>query len=374
MNGETSVRLLICAGGTGGGVYPALAVHNALKTLRPDVETLWVGGEGGMEARLVERASISFKTIPAAGVHGVDLRKLPGNVAALSRGVFASRDILDEFKPDVLFFTGGYVAVPMALAGRKIPSLLYVPDIEPGMALKALAYFAKRIILTAEESKQYFPRTINAMVTGYPVRPDLLNWKKPVACKRLGIKTDLPVVLVFGGSKGARSINMALLEHLTALLERVEIIHISGELDWPLVEEKCETLSKEQARRYHAYPYLHEDMGAALSAANLAVSRAGASVLGEYPLFGIPAILVPYPHAWRYQKVNADTLAKHGAALTIEDAKLKSGLYLTVEKLLENPEKLEAMRAAMLALRAPEAAGKIAEQLCKLAGDYHAEY
>ena len=330
-----------------------------------------MGGEGGMEARLVERASIPFKTIPAAGVHGVDLRQLPGNLVALSRGVFASRDILDEFKPDVLFFTGGYVAVPMALAGRKIPSLLYVPDIEPGMALKALAYFAKRIILTAEESKQYFPHNANAIVTGYPVRPELSNWKKPVACKRLGIKTDLPVVLVFGGSKGARSINMALLDHLTDLLECVEIVHISGELDWPLVEEKRATLSKEQVRRYHAYPYLHEDMGAALSAADIAVSRAGASVLGEYPLFGIPAILAPYPYAWRYQKVNADTLAKRGAALMIEDAKLKSGLYLTIEKLLETPEKLEAMRTAMLALRAPEAAGKIAAQLCELAGDKH---
>jgi UDP-N-acetylglucosamine--N-acetylmuramyl-(pentapeptide) pyrophosphoryl-undecaprenol N-acetylglucosamine transferase len=146
-------------------------------------------------------------------------------------------------------------------------------------------------------------------------------------------------------------------------------VHISGELDWPLVEAKCETLSKEQAKHYHAYPYLHEDMGAALSSADLAVSRSGASVLGEYPLFGIPAILVPYPHAWRYQKVNADTLAKRGAALMIEDAKLKSGLYLTIEKLLETPEKLESMRAAMLALRAPEAAGKIAAQLCELAGD-----
>ncbi len=328
-----------------------------------------MGGEGGMEARLVERASIPFKAIPAAGVHGVDLRQLPGNLQTLSRGLFASREILKEFKPDVLFFTGGYVAVPMALAGRKIPSLLYVPDIEPGMALKALAYFAKCIILTAEESKTYFTGKQNLIVTGYPIRPELLNWKKPVARKRLGLKTDLPVVLVFGGSKGARSINLALLEHLTTLLERVEVVHISGELDWPQVEEKCTTLTKEQAKRYHAYPYLHEDMGAALSAADLAVSRAGASVLGEYPLFGIPAILVPYPYAWRYQKVNADALAKRGAALMIEDAKLKSGLYLTIEKLLETPEKLGAMRAAMLALRAPEAAEKIAAQLCELAGD-----
>ncbi len=330
-----------------------------------------MGGEGGMEARLVERASVPFKAIPAAGLHGVDLRKLPGNLAALSQGVFASRKILSEFKPDVLFFTGGFVAVPMALAGRKLPSLLYVPDIEPGMALKALAYFAKRIILTTEESKLFFPRNANLLVTGYPVRPELSNWKKPVARKRLGIQTDLPVVLVFGGSKGARSINLALLEHLSTLLEQVEVIHISGELDWPLVEAKQETLSKEQAKRYHAYPYLHEDMGAALSAADLAVSRAGASTLGEYPLFGIPAILVPYPHAWRYQKVNADALVQRGAALMIEDAKLKSGLYLTIEKLLETPEKLDAMRTAMMALREPEAAGKIAAQLCELAGDQH---
>jgi UDP-N-acetylglucosamine--N-acetylmuramyl-(pentapeptide) pyrophosphoryl-undecaprenol N-acetylglucosamine transferase len=368
-NGEISVRLLICAGGTGGGVYPALAVHNALKAIRSDVETLWVGGEGGMEARLVERASIPFKTIPAAGVHGVDLKELPGNLNALSRGVFASRDILDEFKPDVLFFTGGYVAVPMALAGRKLPSLLYVPDIEPGLALKSLSYFATRIILTAEESKQYFANRTNMTVTGYPIRPELMNWKKPVACKRLGIKSELPVVLVFGGSKGAHSINLALFEHLTTLLEQVEIVHISGELDWPSVEEKCATLTPEQVDRYHAFSYLHEDMGAALAAADLVVSRAGASVLGEYPLFGIPAILVPYPFAWRYQKVNADTLARHGAALMIEDAKLKSGLYLTIEKLLETPEKLEVMRKAMLALRAPDAASKIAAQLCELAGE-----
>ena len=123
-NGEISVRLLICAGGTGGGVYPALAVHNALKAIRSDVETLWVGGEGGMEARLVERASIPFKTIPAAGVHGVDLKELPGNLKALSRGVFASRDILDEFKPDVL---AGFFGVPYGLALNWVARRLGIP-------------------------------------------------------------------------------------------------------------------------------------------------------------------------------------------------------------------------------------------------------
>jgi UDP-N-acetylglucosamine--N-acetylmuramyl-(pentapeptide) pyrophosphoryl-undecaprenol N-acetylglucosamine transferase len=348
-----------------------LAVHNALKATHAEVETLWVGGEGGMEARLVERASLPFKAIPAAGLHGVNLRQVPGNLKTLSQGVAASRQILSEFRPEVLFFTGGYVAVPMALAGRKIPSLLYVPDVEPGLALKALAYFASRITLTAEESKQYFSRKANLIVTGYPTRQELTNWKKVVARQRLGIQTDLPVLLVLGGSKGARSINLALFECLEPLLDRVEVVHISGELDWHMVEARRETLSKEQARRYHAYPYLHEDMGAALSAADLAVSRAGASVLGEYPLFGVPAILVPYPYAWRYQKVNADLLINRNAALMIEDARLKSGLYLTIEKLLEAPGKLETMRAAMLALRTPEAAANIAAQLCELAGEKH---
>jgi len=121
------MRLLICAGGTGGGVYPALAVLDALKRLAPNLETLWVGGEGGMEEELIRREEIPFQSIPAAGVHGVGLRALPGNLTRLARGVRRSSEILRRFQPDALFFTGGYVAAPMALAGRRIPSLLYVP-------------------------------------------------------------------------------------------------------------------------------------------------------------------------------------------------------------------------------------------------------
>lgn len=348
-----------------------MAVHNALKALRPDVETLWVGGEGGMETALVERAGIPFKAIPAAGVHGVGLKRLPGNLGQLARGVLASRRILSEFRPDVLFFTGGYVAVPMALAGRSLPSLLYVPDIEPGLALKTLARFARRITLTASESQPFFSSQVQTLVTGYPVRAELAGWKKPAARKQLGLKSKLPVLLVFGGSKGARSINQALLEHLEELLAQMEVVHISGELDWETVDASRQNLPKDLSKRYHPFAYLHDEMGAALAAADLAVSRAGASTLGEYPLFGLPAILIPYPHAWRYQKVNADMLAKRGGALVIEDAKLKSGLYLTVEKLLETPEKLESMRQAMRALSVPDAAARIAAQIIELAGEKH---
>lgn len=349
-------------------MYPALAVHKKLLEQDPGAEVLWVGGLNGMEANLVERAGIAYDSIPAAGLHGVELKRLPANLLSIFKGFFAARRILQQFNPDALFFTGGYLAVPMALAGARIPSLLYVPDIEPGLALKTLAYFASKVAVTTEASRIYFKQQGKISATGYPIRADLALWKRDQARRKLKLSDNLPVLLVFGGSKGARSINTALLEHLPALLEKMQIVHISGELDWPTIQERANELPGNLPERYHPYPYLHEEMGAALAAADLVISRGGASVLGEYPLFGLPAILVPYPHAWRYQKVNAEYLAGRGAALVVEDAKLKSGLFLVVEKLFETPEKLEAMSKAMRGLSQTQSAEKIARLLLGLAG------
>jgi UDP-N-acetylglucosamine--N-acetylmuramyl-(pentapeptide) pyrophosphoryl-undecaprenol N-acetylglucosamine transferase len=335
----------------------------------PNAEVLWVGGKGGMESGLVERAGIPFKAIAAAQVHGIAFMRLPGNFVSLVRGFFEARRIIAEFKPDAMLFTGGYIAAPLALAGRNIPSLLCVPDIEPGLALQTLTRFAKRIAVPTEESKIFFDPKSDVQVTGYPVRSDLAQWTRDEARRKFAFADIFPTVLIFGGSKGARSINMALLGFLPELLERAQVIHISGALDWPAVEEARNNLPENLAQNYRAFPYLHEEMGAALAAADLVVSRAGASTLGEFPAFGLPAILVPYPHAWRYQKVNADYLAKTGAAIVLEDDRLKSGLWLTLETLLQTPEKLEAMRQAMRALAQPDAAERIADQLCALAGD-----
>jgi UDP-N-acetylglucosamine:LPS N-acetylglucosamine transferase len=331
------------------------------------LETLWVGGEGGLEAGLVERTGIQFRAIPAAGIHGVGLKQLPRNLLQVVRGIGASLRILREFKPDVLFFTGGYVAFPMAVAGWFKQSVLYVPDIEPGMALNTMARLADRITVTADESKAFF-RGKKLVVTGYPIRPDLAKWTRRDAEVRLGLDPALPTLLVFGGSKGAHSINAAMLEHLPALLARVQIVHISGELDWPAVTSRRKGLAAAAAERYHAYPYLHEEMGAALAAADLVVSRAGASALGEFPWFGLPAILVPYPHAWRYQKVNADYLAQRGAAVVLDDHRLTDELYTTICTLLDNPGKMDAMQKSMRDLARPQAAQAIAAQLMEMAG------
>jgi UDP-N-acetylglucosamine--N-acetylmuramyl-(pentapeptide) pyrophosphoryl-undecaprenol N-acetylglucosamine transferase len=322
-----------------------------------------------METQLVERSGIPFRTIPAAGVHGIGPRTLPRNLWQLSRGVLASRRILREFKPDVLFFTGGYVAVPMALAGWKVPSLLYVPDIEPGLALKTLARFADRIAVTAEDTRHYFKKPERISLTGYPVRADLAGWTRQAARKELNLNEASPVLLVLGGSKGARSINNAVLANLPALVEMAQIVHITGELDWPNIEAKTKELTEFESARYHAFPYLHEQMGAALAAADLALSRAGASTLGEYPLFGLPAVLVPYPHAWRYQKVNANYLVRQAAAVLLEDGKLSDQLLPTIKEILNQPQRLACMHTAMWRLSRPDAAALIGRQLLALGPD-----
>jgi UDP-N-acetylglucosamine--N-acetylmuramyl-(pentapeptide) pyrophosphoryl-undecaprenol N-acetylglucosamine transferase len=341
-------------------VYPALAVLDRLTAEFLDVQTLWVGSKGGMETDLVTKAGVDFETIPAAGVHGVGLRRLPRNFLEIISGITAARRILNRFKPDVLFFTGGYVAVPMALAGIRIPSVLYVPDIEPGMALKFLANFAEKIALTEETSRKFFSDKKNIVVTGYPVRSDLTSWDKHEAYKFFGFNPELPVLLVTGGSLGSLTINQAVVEILHELLADIQIIHLTGNLTWPQFSSVKDELSPWEAARYRSYPYLHEEMGAAYTIANLVISRAGASSIGEYPHFGIPAILAPYPHAWEYQKVNADYLSQNGAAVILIDSEMPVKLLDLVKSLLRDSEKLHQMQTAMQVLARHDAAKSIA--------------
>ncbi len=318
-----------------------------------------------METDLIEREKIPYRSIPAAGIHGVGIKTLPGNLIRLARGYFESRHILQQFDPDVLFFTGGYVAVPMALAATARESLLYVPDIEPGLALKTIARYSDHIAVTANESREFFSNK-PVTVSGYPTRPELSRWSRENGRQFFNITSNLPVILIFGGSKGARSINNAVTSHLSEILTFAEVIHISGSLDWEMVQSARESLPTEYKASYRIFPYLHE-MGAALASADLAISRAGASTLGEYPLFGLPSILVPYPYAWRYQKVNADHLVDHGAAKILVNDQLQDRLVSTIQDLLRNPDELLKMKTAAKSLATPGAAQNIANLLEELA-------
>jgi UDP-N-acetylglucosamine--N-acetylmuramyl-(pentapeptide) pyrophosphoryl-undecaprenol N-acetylglucosamine transferase len=326
-------------------------------------DLMWIGGENGIEADLVPRAGIAFKPIPAAGVHGVSLLRLPGNLLRLARGALAASGLIRAFKPDVMLFTGGYVAVPAAFAGRRVPSLLYVPDVEPCLALKALARFADRICLISEESRRFFPGRKNLAVTGHPVRKSLTDWSLETARAALGLDPDLRTLLVFGGSLGARSINLAVLSVLPELLGSIQVVHVTGRPDFEKAAGTAAALPENLRDRYHPFEYLHEEMGAAYAAADLVLCRSGASAVGELPLFGKPALLVPYPYAWRYQKVNADFLRRSGAAETIPDEELGERLLPMLRELFENDDRRRKMGAAMQALAKPDAARTIAREL-----------
>jgi len=328
---------------------------------------LYVGGEGGVEEHLVGQAGIPFVGIPAGGIHGLTPMRAVQNALRLLRGWKAALRLGRRERPAALFATGGYASIPVALAAwtLRVPILVYLPDIEPGWAVRFIARLATRVAVTVEESRGYFPEH-KVIVTGYPVRPEFHKVERSEARAALQLTPDEPVLLVMGGSKGASSINHALERVLEQVLELVQVVHLSGEHDWTRVQARHEHLPEVLRVRYHPYRYLHE-IWLALAAADLALCRAGASTLGELPFFALPAILVPYPHAWRYQKVNAAWLVERGGALQVDDERLGEELLPTLRRLLSDRAILEEMRTRMRTLARPDAAARLAQVLCALA-------
>lgn len=289
----------------------------------------------------------------------------------MARGAAQCAQVIREFRPDVAFITGGYVAAPAAWAawrGRpRVPLMIYLPDVTPGQAIRLTSRLADRVAVSFPEVAGHFPG--KAVVTGYPVRPELLAADRAASRAALGLMDGLPVLLVFGGSRGARSINRALVGALPQLLPSCQVVHISGELDWPWIEEQQQaTRNTRYAARYHAYRYLHDEMVQALAAADLVVARAGASVLGEFPALGLPSILVPYPYAGQHQDANAAYLAERGAATVVSDRDLADHLAPMVLGLLNVPARMAAMAAAARSMARPDAAAAIAHELLQLAG------
>jgi UDP-N-acetylglucosamine:LPS N-acetylglucosamine transferase len=361
-------------------VYPALAITTALN---PDTDLVWVGSQEGLEHDLVTRAGLPFEAVPGGQVVGVGALRAVKSLAHMIGGTRRALALVRRFAPDALLITGGWVTVPVTLAAwlRRVPILIFLPDIEPGRAIRTLSRFATRVATVTGDSAPCF-RPGQTVTTGYPVRPALLHaagydavgqptrpLAKAEAIRGFELDPACPTAMVFGGSRGARSINQALAAILPDLLHDCQVIHVSGTLDWPQVREAADKLPDDLRSRYRSYPYLHdEEMARALAAADVVVARAGAGTLGEFPLFGLPAILVPYPHAWRYQKVNADYLVRRGAAVHLADDQLADDLLPTLRKLLGD----EAMRSAMAekarALAVPDAARRVADVLAMLGG------
>jgi UDP-N-acetylglucosamine--N-acetylmuramyl-(pentapeptide) pyrophosphoryl-undecaprenol N-acetylglucosamine transferase len=362
-----ALRLMLTGGGTGGHVYPALAVLE-----RVDGPRRWVGSTGGREEPLVRRAGIEFVGVPTGAVLGRGPLALTRSALRNVQGIGAARRAIRAFQPDVVFATGGYVSVPVVAAAWTlgVPTALFLPDVKPGLAVAALSRIVDRVACTSAQTRRYLPAA-KVVPTGYPLRPDLRGWSDRAAARAaLALPADESVLFVVGGSTGARSINRAVLAALPRLLPRAHVIHVAGAHGIDEARMAAAALSTEQRTRYRVFEYLHEEYGPALAAADLMVGRAGASVLGELPAFGLPGVLVPGTFAGGHQRHNADWLVEVGAAVRLDDEELQQEdtLTTTILSLLDDPTRRRAMAAAARALDRPEAAARIADLLSSLAG------
>jgi len=366
--GAESMRLLATGGGTGGHVYPALSIIEAVRSRGVAWEDIaWVGGVDSAEERITCKEGMTFYPVSVGAMRG--LRRpweFARNLGKLAQGTLQARRIVQEFCPDVVLATGGYVSVPLILAARaaRCPSLVYLPDMLPGLAVKFLSLFAQRVAVSFADVASYFPAR-KVVVSGYPVRRALYETDRESARSALGLDPEPLVVLILGGSRGAHSINQAIRDEIQSLASIAQIVHISGLADYQELSQFRDKLGPVQAR-YHLFPYLYERMTDALLAADLVIARAGAATLGEFPAAGLPAILVPYPYAGQHQQANAEYLSNHGAAVIVQDEELCTRLLPMVERLLGDPQRLSEMGAASRALAMPNAAELVADELLSL--------
>ncbi len=318
---------------------------------------MYLGSSRGMERTLLPPTGIRTHFVPMApptSARGITLLLL-----ATMRAVV----VLIRTRPRVTVATGGYASTPAAAASwlLRIPVVLFLPDIMPGKAVAWLAPLSRRIAVTTEASLEYFPEG-KAVVTGYPLREAFAHPSRTAGRSRFHIPDAALALCVFGGSQGSRHINSAIGMRLPYLLERYHVIHICGAERIGEAEVFARRLAPELSQRYSLFPYLQDDdMAAALAAADLAVCRAGASVLGELPATQTPAILIPLPQQAVHQRENAHYLAERGAAVVVEDERVETDLVAAIDRVLSDPEALAGMARASAALARPNAADAIVD-------------
>jgi UDP-N-acetylglucosamine--N-acetylmuramyl-(pentapeptide) pyrophosphoryl-undecaprenol N-acetylglucosamine transferase len=367
------MRALIAAGGTGGHIYPALAVARSLRARHDDADLTWVGGHRGLEAGIVPAAGIAFRRLVLRSLRSVEV-----NVHAildplrLGASVPQATALLVRDRPDAIFTTGGYVAVPILLAAAPlgIPVVLWDGNVVPGRAVRATARLADVIAVSFGATCQALASAapgVPCYLTGTPIR-DTRTVDREAARARFGVPPGVRVLLIFGGSQAVRRFNAAVADALPRLVERVAVIHLTGDDGYARALADREALPEERRDRYHPFPFLRDEMLAALAAADLVVGRAGSSTLAEVTAFGLPIVIVPYPHAAGHQTANARQLVDAGAGRLVEDAAFDADALLDAAALLEDPAAHAEMSAAARSLGRPGAADAVADLVVAAAG------
>lgn len=356
------MRFILTGGGTGGHIYPALAIANGLKERFPGCAVVYIGTNRGLEADIVPKAGFEFHAVRAVGLkRSLSWRNLtvPWETWA---GYRESRRLIRKFNPQAVVGTGGYVCGPVVLAAArlKIPTLIHEQNALPGVTNRILSRRVDRVAVTFEDSMQFFSSKVSVHLTGLPVRGEIIAAAREQAREKFGVHPSELFMLSFGGSQGARTLNRAVAQSLSLLagIPEVRLLHVTGNGQYEQFMDMLQTEGLEVSLfdNITVVPYLYE-MPEAMAAADLVVSRAGAATLAEINVRGLPALLVPFPFATgNHQEHNARALVSRGAAEMVLDADFTGSILVkNIKRFLAEPERLQEMSKASLKLGKPEA-------------------
>lgn len=356
------MRMLIAGGGTGGHLFPGIALAEEVSTRNAKNQVAFVGTERGLEARVVPQAGFRLELISARGLKGMGFNRLLRGLLALPVSFFQSWSILRRYRPDVVVGVGGYASGPVVLAAwlQRVPTVVQEQNALPGVTNKILGKLVRVVFIAFEEARRFFPAG-KVQLIGNPIRRKLMD-----NYLRSSVRHEGFTLLIFGGSQGARGINdrmIAALDHLGALKGSLQILHQTGKKDVEAVRQAY------QAKGFQAEVVdFIDDMSGAYARADLVVCRAGATTLAELTVCKKASLLIPFPHAAdNHQEVNARAMVQNGAALMLRESELTGEtLAAQILSLHEHPERLKKMEKAAASLGRPEAAKEMADVCVQL--------
>ncbi|MGB9734864.1 MAG: undecaprenyldiphospho-muramoylpentapeptide beta-N-acetylglucosaminyltransferase [bacterium] len=356
------MRLIIAGGGSGGHFFPAIAIINEILKRNKGIEYMYVGSETGIEAKKWTLPVEHRRLLDVRGFKNKTFREQVNAIILLFNAMTESRNIINEFKPDIVLGVGGYASFPivMTAAMMHIPCAIHEQNSVPGLANKLLSRFVKKVFISFEASMKYLPQN-KVILTGLPIRYTPMKSKKLYS----GTKT----VLILGGSQGAHQINKMMIDALKDmqdLKDKIKLIHQTGASEKADVEQAY----KRYGFNAQVFDFI-DDMEGVFEKADLCVSRAGASTLFELAAYGIPSILIPYPSATSdHQAINANEVARYGGAIIIPAMTREPDLLIKIlHELINDTNRLERMSEAMLKWAKPNASARIVDELSALAGE-----
>lgn len=366
------MRVIFAGGGTGGHINPAISIADYAKSRDEGFEALFIGTRGGMETKLVPKAGYKLEFIDIQGFDRKHMLKNIETVKKLLKANYACKKIIKEFRPDCIVCTGGYVSGPVAIASKKagVPSLIHEQNVYPGLTVRGAEKYVSYLALSFEETLNHMKDKSKCVVTGNPIRGEILTADHTKSREKLGIKK--PFVLIFGGSLGADKINSTVIGMLKRVIDdgKIELLFGTGDRNYDKVMKSINDAGITLNNDVKVVPYI-DNMADCMAAADLVISRSGAITVSEIAALGKPSILIPSPNVVRnHQEQNAREFENNGAAAVILESELSSdALYDKMMSMAENKNALLEMSANLRKLARVDALEKIYELMIKMSGE-----